>query len=753
MPQALITINAVVGSDTDLPINTLVQLDNTNSGGELTYTWTILDQPPGTVDVLSSVSVQNPTFTPKKEGTYLIRLIVNQGMASEQEDRVVAAVVQLKTLERIPAAGETTEGDSSDGWATAMNAYMRRIDTLLGDPGIFVGVNASGGTLSRGNVLRATASSTIKSGLPGQEVVPGFSKALANTLAQVDEPLVVCEGTLSGGSSVANGALMKVRFLGRYAGNTGGVAAVGDPVYVSDTGTMSLTAGTVRRKVGSAMTAGATYDVWFAGMGGEDITPIDRVYVVHGPPGTLTNAIRVDGGNATGLTTPFRVKAGDAATVPFQVQGFLAGTDMQQWLNSGGSTLARMTNAGDLEFVGRNVLIGVTTNNTLGFLTNNVERWRVAATGELQAQGADRAIQNVLNPVNAQDAATRNYNEQFTARSIPPRNFVLNSDMRFWQRGTAAVALTTGRVYRADRWYAFADAGAGLNSTNSRLVAGGVNYNQIERVVGETHVGAKYLVQEIEYEDVTHLVAANNNSVAASELPITLQISVANGIANTAGSIVIEVRSGTSGIYATGYVGDTLLATQTAAALAGTYVLEIPPGTIPTTATRIAVIMKWTQTGVAVANQAAIITNVQLCIGRPAGPAGTSPTNIIPAPNYAGGSFQGELARLQRYYEKSYDVDTVPATLTVVGQQLASADANTVIEQMVQFRVTKRVAPTLTFYNPGAANANWVHAGGATGINPINISTRNFDPDFTGAPDAVAAGTFIRGHWAADAEI
>lgn len=346
------TINAVPGSNTNLPIDTIVQLDNQNSGGEITYTWSILDQPPGAADALSSVSVQNPFFTPKKEGSYLIRLIVNQGLPTEQEDRVIAAIQQVKTLERIPAAGETTEADSSDGWATATNSYLRRIDTLLGDPGVFVGVNASGGVLTRGDVCRATASSVIKTGLPGQEIVPGFSKALATALASVDEPLVVCDGAVSGAPSVANGGLMKVRFLGRYAGNTGGVAAVGDPIYVSDTGTMSLTPGTVKRKLGSAMTAGATYDVWFAGMGGEDITPIDRAYLVYGPLSTLTNGHRVDGNNANpgasgGL--PYLFKAADINTTPLVARLFAGSTqDIQKWEDSGGTSQLRVKSNGDL---------------------------------------------------------------------------------------------------------------------------------------------------------------------------------------------------------------------------------------------------------------------------------------------------------------------------------------------------------------------------------------------------------------------
>ncbi len=383
MPQASITINAVAGSDTDLPINAIVQLDNQNIGGELSYKWEILDQPPGATDALSSLVLQNPTFTPRKEGSYLVRLIVNEGLVTEQSQTVVASVVQLKTLERIPAAGEVLEADTSDGWATSMNSLLRRVDSLLSDPGIIVGVNASGGALTRGQVVRATASSTIKTGLPGQETVPGFSLALGNTLVQLDELLCVVEGGVDGAGSVANGGLLKVRYIGRLASQTpGGVAAVGDTVYVSDAGGLSLTVGTIRRRVGSAMSAGATFDVWFNGVGGADIdlTPIDRAYLVHGNPGTLPNAIRTDDTNATVSATGFRFSSGAVGTVPLTAKGFAGQTAaLQRWLSSADVVLAQINASGQFE-APSSVTRAITARGAAGQTANILEVLNSAGT-------------------------------------------------------------------------------------------------------------------------------------------------------------------------------------------------------------------------------------------------------------------------------------------------------------------------------------------------------------------------------------
>src|SRR5262245_63840027 len=101
MTQALITINGSPGADIDLPIDTLVQLNNTGTGGELTYKWSIVSQPPGTLDALSATNIQNPTFTPKKEGSYLIQLIVNESLGTEKRDRTIAAVRHIKSNSRI----------------------------------------------------------------------------------------------------------------------------------------------------------------------------------------------------------------------------------------------------------------------------------------------------------------------------------------------------------------------------------------------------------------------------------------------------------------------------------------------------------------------------------------------------------------------------------------------------------------------------------------------------------------------------
>lgn len=263
MARALIVINAVVGSNppngTALTLGSVVSLDNSNNGGELTYLWEFLDMPAGSLTTFSNPAIQNPTFTPDSEGTYLIRLTVNATLATEVTNTVIAAIAQLKTGMRIPAAGETTEESTSRGWAENVNENLQLLDNLRADPGYIVGYAAVG--MSRGTVAYISGMQLIKAGLPGEEYIPIFSPALGNSATAMDLPLYVVQNKLDGGTAV----LAKDIFYARSFGICGPVATLGaiagTKVFVSNAGALSLTQGKYPRRVGTiAYTDGAAFD-------------------------------------------------------------------------------------------------------------------------------------------------------------------------------------------------------------------------------------------------------------------------------------------------------------------------------------------------------------------------------------------------------------------------------------------------------------------------------------------------------------
>lgn len=267
--QALIEINGTAGSNTDLPLDVLVNLTNAGAGGETTWEWTLLSQPEGTQDsfvdsgtLVSALAA--PQFTPTKEGSYLIRLIVNKGLVDEKTDTVIGAVLELQTGNRIPAALETTEVDNTYGWSySAVNDILQRV-TRLTDAGTFVCI--AGENLAPGDVVHMTEMTTIAAGLPGERKLPTVMKASAATLLEVDGPLGVMVGQKSGDYlSVTTGEFCRVMTMGGLSqiSLAGGTGVAGDPIYVDNAGALSLTPGTYIRQVADVAKVypGPFYDV------------------------------------------------------------------------------------------------------------------------------------------------------------------------------------------------------------------------------------------------------------------------------------------------------------------------------------------------------------------------------------------------------------------------------------------------------------------------------------------------------------
>lgn len=259
MPQALIEINAIAGSNDDLPINTLVQLSNADTGGEVTYLWEILDQPEGTADVLSNPAIENPTFTPTKEGSYLLRVTVNDSLASETSNLAIAAVRQLKTDERIPAAMETIEVSTSLGWKPATNRLLQVLDDVARDANLIICINPPFAPPTIGDIVRFSDAVTIKTGLPGEEWVMRVETADATVLDNVTGPLGVVVGTPSGAPPGAN-SLVIVRCFGLVEVTEAGTPTINDPVYVDDGAQPALAPGTNSRKIGKVLYS--TASVW-----------------------------------------------------------------------------------------------------------------------------------------------------------------------------------------------------------------------------------------------------------------------------------------------------------------------------------------------------------------------------------------------------------------------------------------------------------------------------------------------------------
>ena len=126
----------------DIVQGSAVQLRNADDTGVRSWRWEILDQPAVVGgDALSSPVVAAPVFTPTSVGTYLIRLVVNEGRRGEVHRILV--VVRDADGNRLPAAGEKDEANWLDasgepnrrGWQPDVNRSMTQALASAGGGG------------------------------------------------------------------------------------------------------------------------------------------------------------------------------------------------------------------------------------------------------------------------------------------------------------------------------------------------------------------------------------------------------------------------------------------------------------------------------------------------------------------------------------------------------------------------------------------------------------------------------------------
>ena len=123
--------------------------------------------------------------------------------------------------------------------------------------------------------------------------------------------------------------------------------------------------------------------------------------------------------------------------------------------------------------------------------------------------------------------------------------------------------------------------------------------------------------------------------------------------------------------------------------------------------------------------------------------------------------FGTELALCQRYYEKSYNVDVVPATNTGAGRVFVTAlyQSAGLLDYggSVPFRVSKRANPTISYWREDGTSGSWEWAtaagsGNLTAILTNRVGTTAFSTYATGS-GFTNTPFVISGHWVASIEL
>jgi hypothetical protein len=281
-------------------------------------------------------------------------------------------------------------------------------------------------------------------------------------------------------------------------------------------------------------------------------------------------------------------------------------------------------------------------------------------------------------------ADTQENNGGGVAPFVAGKNAIINAAMDIWQRGTSF----TAQGYTSDRWF-FASGAVGRTITRQSSALTGFTYCQrVARDSGNTATNAMSLRQSLE--------SVNSLIFAGKTVTMSFWARAGANYSPASGGLVAQLKSGTGTDQnsAVSYTGEVNVINQTAT-LTTSWQQFSYTGTVGSTATELSAVLIAIPVGTAGAADYFEVTGVQLEAGNVATPFTT-----------ASGSFAGELALCQRYYQKSYPIEIAPGAFFLGGYSVAiiqSAVPDGLYYNYQRLITRMRVAPTLVIYSGSGA--------------------------------------------------
>ncbi len=331
------------------------------------------------------------------------------------------------------------------------------------------------------------------------------------------------------------------------------------------------------------------------------------------------------------------------------------------------------------------------------------------------------------------------------------KNRLLNGSFNIAQRGTSFVSgANNDDTYNLDRWYVLSDGNDAVDITQTTTVPTGAKYSIGLDV--ET-VNKKFGIAQI-IENVNCYDAIGGNVTLSFQAKVSATTKLDNvkcaivawsGTADTVTSDIISAW-GAEGTNPTLIANATYENTPANLNVTTSWATYSVTANVDTASTANIIVFIWSDVTDTTAGDFLHITNAQLEVGTSATP-------------FERRLYNQELANCQRYYEKSYDIGTVPATATGSGAVYSSGSNGGLTTSFLSdgkgFIVSKRAAPTMTIYDQSgnSGKCNREYFGVSSTANSTVVVALEGNNNFLVYSSGSANSMSISYHYVASAEL
>lgn len=361
------------------------------------------------------------------------------------------------------------------------------------------------------------------------------------------------------------------------------------------------------------------------------------------------------------------------------------------------------------------------------------------------------------------------------------RNLLANPSFGFAQRQVPATlttySQTASRAYAADRWFLCNEnASVQFQQVDSiAAVETGLYARYYGKVKKITSAGKMLIGQVVPAEQTASVRGRRVRVIALMRRTVAAAMSVRLGLAELSSAGTTDTVPG----YAAGVPSGTFVSAWGAVGTdptLGTNLARLTPvattggsdggGTLTGQGLTCALSSAWVAYS-ACFDITSTTKNLVMMIWTDGQPAALDELNIAQCGLYDGVEKVDwipqpesvEFAQCQRYYNKSFALATVPAqNVGLTGAwrgNAANAGAVAIVHGFIPFPVMMRAAPTITLYNPSAANAFLryiITPSDATASSATQITERGTEITATGLAAWIAGGG-VAIHYQADAEL